>query len=158
MRCKFWELAHAVTMLPGLFLPMRAGTAPYKAFCVCSFTYHMCKSLFKHKKTHTLLLRADLLSQLLACVMNNKRSNAYIYAVICASPFINVNDLRQKRIHLVLNGTCILYVNRLRRGPALLGWTSVIFCSLIANITDKQFYHSLMHLLGHLAFYAQQHE
>lgn len=151
-----WEIIHAVTMIPGMFIQPKSIT--YMVFSGLSFSYHLCKGFRKQsKKTIYYLQRADLTSQLLVCLANSKTSDQrfiIMCLLLCVSQ-LNIQREKQRRVHLVINGLSILICNGFKR-PAIYLWSMVFNCCVIMNLTHIQFFHSAMHLFGHAAFSLQE--
>lgn len=150
-----WEVVHALTMLPGFIVSPQS--VAYKLFCGISCAYHFCKAFRKRKfKTIQFLQRADLISQLVACLANSKsiHQRTIILGMLVISSRLNIRKEKERRIHLGLNGASILLCNGFT-APSIYMWTMVFACCVLANTTHIQVFHSLMHLFGHAAFSLQ---
>lgn len=151
-----WEVIHAVTMIPGMFI--RPKSISYRAFCSISCAYHFCKSFRKkRKKAINYLQRADLTSQLIACLANSSRAHQYmiITLLLLTSTKLDIQKEKHRRIHLAMNGVSILICNGIVR-PSIYLWGMVFMCCVATNLTHIQIFHSAMHLFGHAAFALQE--
>jgi hypothetical protein len=102
------------------------------------------------------LQRADFFIQLVACYWYARvvLARYVISALMCASFFLDLNDQRQKRVHLVMNGAGIVLSNLGNGAASMALWSSVVACAVAFNVTRWDAFHSLMHLCGHAAFYS----
>lgn len=151
-----WEIIHAVTMIPGMFIQPKSIT--YRVFSGISFAYHFTKAFKRrNKKTIYFLKRADLTAQLITCLANsqNQDQRSIILCLILYASQLNIKREKQRRIHLAVNGASILLCNGLNR-PSIYLWSMVFTCCILTNTTHIQFFHSAMHLFGHTAFYLQE--
>ena len=149
---KFWEISHAVTMIPGMFICGHSiGIISYRLFCYCSCTYHCAKALLSRKKIVHTLQRIDLLSQLVACLCNARFAPNKYAILLCMLISFRINLEHSKKKDVMLNGLCIILSNGCHIKSLYL-WMGVIGCSVISNWTGWQFFHSLMHLIGQEAY------
>lgn len=150
-----WEIIHAVTMIPGMFIQPKSIT--YRVFSAISFAYHFTKAFRKRKKkTIYFLKRADLTAQLITCLANSKNQDqrSIILCLILYAWQLNIKKEKQRRVHLALNGAGILMCNGLNQ-PSIYLWGMVFTCCVLTNTTHIQLFHSAMHLFGHAAFSLQ---
>lgn len=154
-----WEVVHAFTMIPGLFLGATSiRTCAYHMMCLSSFTYHIYKALWFEDcdpRVVGTLLRIDLSTQLLTCFTTAVKiaGKLMIVGLSIASTRLDVSDRVGKRTHIILNGLAILVATSGYGVFTLLGWLSVIAWSVVFNITKYNVFHSCMHLTSHVAYY-----
>lgn len=146
-----WEHVHALTMVPGLFLPGMT----YKIFCLCSIMYHAFRSVSIHVSS---LQRADLMSQLVVCFVHCSRTKhrVVIGGIACASLALDISKNRHKLVHICLNGVAILLAAWGYGFVSLVAWGAVVWCGVVFNMTKNHGFHALMHLLSHIAFITSQ--
>lgn len=158
LKFRKWEAAHAISMLPGICLRLHDNTMnilAYKAFCLTSFTYHMYKAVFPEQKVQLALLRADLNAQIVTCFANAAFDvgKNMIMVLGLLSNTLDITQPSGKRLHIVLNGLCILIACYGSSIYAYIGWFAVILSSIAFNITQLDIFHTIMHVLSHFAYF-----
>ena len=156
-RAFFWEVTHALTMLPGLAV---RGSTSYRVFCVCSMAYHLTKAIVvascsrKNQKTGSQLLRLDLTSQLLACAFNANGLFGVAVSMSCMvlSTRCDVRINRERRAHFVMNGLAIMASVGLSSPTAAGLFALMICCKAMSVALGSDALHSAMHLVAHHAF------
>ena len=142
-----WELMHALTMLVSFAIQGDTqhlnAQRVYHVFCIVSFMYHMSRVIGATPRTIKMLQTLDMASQIIACIPWAKKP-LFLYTMLFVSFFVNFH------MKLLINASCILYVSN------NYWWHIMIVCAIIKRTTNQHMYHSLMHVIGHIAFYNQQ--
>lgn len=153
-----WELIHAFTMVPGLYIyPNIYRVIAYKLFCLSSIFYHIYLHLqgcdICRLRTSS-FLRLDLTSQLIACFASSKGivAKKCILIIILYCINIDINIKSRKRTHIMYNGLAIMIASIGYGHASLFYWLGVIMFAILFQITKQNIYHSLMHLCSHIAF------
>lgn len=141
-KMKLIQIWHAATMVPGLFL----SDMFYRIFCTCSILYHLSKAC--NSSYTNFLLRMDLMSQLVVCVIHasNNIVGRFIWYSIFYSMMLDLPT--EKDTHIVLNGICML----ISRQFSFFYFPIVLF-TILHRYTRKEYWHSATHLWVHAAFY-----
>lgn len=137
-------------MIPGLLVLPKSIS--YAAFCLVSCAYHTSKSLDKSSNVTFILQRCDYYSQIIACMANSCLTwqRLIISFLFICSMKLDITKENHRKCHLALNGMSIVVCNGFQ-APSIYAWGLVFGCCIASNITGIHVFHSIMHLIGHVA-------
>jgi hypothetical protein len=151
-----WELLHALTMVPGLFITHAQTNRliAYKVFCICSIFYHSLRLASSNSKYILIFMRIDFLSQQIACWFNsnNTWSTLLLSIIAIGSLRIDISNEKGRLIHKIMNGASIIITSLGYSYVSTFYWFTVIACAILFQTTRYNIFHSLMHLCGHIAY------